>query len=702
MDKSAEIANGTRHGGWEKWLAAGVCMVAVAVFFRQQIWNQFSFLSGDRHDGVIVVALLEHWFNVFKGLSHWASPNYFFPYDKTLSYNDGYFLYGCIYSVFRALSIDPMLAAELVNVTLKVIGFASFLLAMRRMLGLRYEWALLGAVLFTISNNTYLQIVHAQMLAVAFVPLIALFLHEAYQALLHARRRRLLCHGALAALLFAALLMTSAYTAWFFALFLSIMFGLQIACLRGAAAARLRGALTRHRGTVLLIGLIGVLGLLPFAQAYVFGHHGRRAWEEVLVHSPSILDSINVGANNLLFGDVFNFLSSHCAACDIGNGERESGIGPILLLLAMVAIVSVIARRLRGGADQHGLLLGMALACAVTWLLTVRVGPYTGWFLVHKFWPGGSGLRVVARIFIVLSVPMIALAVWYLSTRAARWGRVAAGAVCALLIAEEINLSPTVGQDRYQQLDRAVAIPAPPPGCRAFFTTESPDSDNSEGAAFVPASLTHNVDAMVIAEVLNLPTINGHASFTPRDWNFDAPTRADYQARVTRYAQAHDISGLCRLDLNSKQWATDLSTPRATMTLAYWDFARAAGVDGVAVDGFDLPEPFGRWSKGNRASIRYHLPAALPQARMARITFAAALVKGRHLQTVRVTVNHGATHQFVFVGSARRVIDIALPTGMPQDGVIAFELPDAISPRQLSLNDDARQLAVGLKAVELR
>lgn len=175
-----------------------------------------------------------------------------------------------------------MLATELVNVTLKVIGFASFLLAARRMLGLRYEWALLGAVLFTISNQTYLQIVHAQMLAVAFVPLIALFLHEAYQALLHSQRGRLLRHGALAALLFAALLMTSAYTAWFFALFLSIMFGLQIACLRGAAAARLRSALTQHRSTVLLIGLIGVLGLLPLprptSSGITAGAPGKKSW----------------------------------------------------------------------------------------------------------------------------------------------------------------------------------------------------------------------------------------------------------------------------------------------------------------------------------------------------------------------------------------------------------------------------------------
>ena len=59
------------------------------MFFRQQVLNHFTYLTGDPYDGVIQVALLEHWFNFFKGMSHWASPNYFFPYAKTLGYNEG-------------------------------------------------------------------------------------------------------------------------------------------------------------------------------------------------------------------------------------------------------------------------------------------------------------------------------------------------------------------------------------------------------------------------------------------------------------------------------------------------------------------------------------------------------------------------------------------------------------------------------------
>src|SRR5262245_8785777 len=80
---------------------SAVLFVAVLVlvnlsFFRLQISNGFSVLFGDRYDGVIIVAILEHWFNVVRGLSAWSEVNYFYPHDKTLGYLDGYFIFGLI------------------------------------------------------------------------------------------------------------------------------------------------------------------------------------------------------------------------------------------------------------------------------------------------------------------------------------------------------------------------------------------------------------------------------------------------------------------------------------------------------------------------------------------------------------------------------------------------------------------------------
>ncbi|MDL2354990.1 MAG: hypothetical protein QFF03_07010 [Pseudomonadota bacterium] len=64
----------------------------------------------------------------------------------------------------------------------------------------------------------------------------------------------------------------------------------------------------------------------------------------------------------------------------------------------------------------------------------------------------------------------------------------------------------------------------------------------------------HNIDAMLIAETINLPTINRHASFVPADWNFGKPARDDYPARVAGYARHHGVTALCRLDLMTMRW----------------------------------------------------------------------------------------------------------------------------------------------------
>jgi hypothetical protein len=530
------------------WAAAAL---VIGLVFRQQIHNGFTLLSSDRYDGVILVALLEHWFNVLRGLSEWNRPNYFFPHPKTLGYNDGYFVYGLIYSVFRGLSLDPFLSSELVNVVIKALGFASFQVAARRMLKLSFWWSLLGASVFTLANNSYVQSGHAQLLAVAFVPLEALLLDEAWKALVRARGMRFLACGCGAAVLFSAWAMTAIYTAWFFALFTAIFVGIQLLLGGMGAVVTLKNAVLENKLAVLAVGAVAIAALMPFVSAYIDGPHGPRVWEEVAVFSPSILDSVNVGPNNLLFGDLIAYLKGACPACELGGGEREAGIAPILFALAAIAVASVVRRR-----TASRVIAGLALASAATWLIAIRVGDHTAWHLVYAHWPGATGLRVVCRIFLFLSAPVTALAVWYLSAKAPGWPRWLVVALCCLLLAEEINLGTTVALDRSRELARTAPVPAPPKQCRAFYATASPDTDTSATASGIAASVVHNVDAMMIAATINLPTINGHASFVPADWNFGKPADADYRLRVERYASRHGIAPLCRLDLVTLRWGS--------------------------------------------------------------------------------------------------------------------------------------------------
>jgi hypothetical protein len=118
------------------------------------------------------------------------------------------------------------------------------------------------------------------------------------------------------------------------------------------------------------------------------------------------------------------------------------------------------------------------------------------------------------------------------------------------MLLEQLGTSPHVNS-RADILAR-IDAPPPPPACKAFFTTKAKGQDAS--SAFM-RRYPHNVEAMLIAESLHLPTINGYSTFVPPDWNFEDPTKSDYAKRVLAYARDHNVRGLCQLDLETSRWS---------------------------------------------------------------------------------------------------------------------------------------------------
>lgn len=548
------VSRTTALVGSQIWIALLVALIVHLVFFRQQILNHFSFLLGDRYDGVIQVALLEHWFNTLRGLAEWSRPNYFFPYEKTLGYNEGLFLYGLIYSGFRFFSFDPLLSSELVNVVVKAIGFAGFFVASRQMLRLSFWWSLLGASIFTLSNSSFVLGVHAQLLSVSLVPVEAVLIYEAYKALIASRRLPFLVWGSLTVIVFSLWMLTCLYMAWFFAFFVSITVVIQLTIGGMPIISEMKRALSENKAAILVISLLAIVSLIPFVSVYLTGQHGgkQRPWSDILPYIPSVFDSINVGENNLLFGRLISFMQHWCSICDIGERGRDTGFAPAIFIVAAFGIKRIVGHRLSFLPEGRILIGGIAMACIATWLLSIRFGEFSGWHLIYTVWPGAKGLRVVSRFHLFLTAPIIGMAIWYLSQRVSTWPKPFVLMLCGLLVVEELNVGPgTVGLDRFKELERTIAVQKPPAECRAFYTTATVDQDPS---FVIGAIYPHNVDAMLVAEYVNLPTINGFASFNPPDWDFDYPDKSDYILRIKRYAKLHGITGLCHLDLITMRW----------------------------------------------------------------------------------------------------------------------------------------------------
>lgn len=529
---------------------------SVALFFRYQIMNGFTLLFSDRYDGVIEVSILEHWYNVVRGLAPWAQAGYFYPVHDTLGYNDGLLIFGLIHAAFRATGLDPFLSAELVNVTLRVIGFAAFYAVARRMLRLAPPWALLGAALFTIANNVFVQAVHVQLLAVGLVPLLGLLLHEATRALLEGRRRALLGCGAGFSVLLAACLMTEFYMAWYF-----LFFGTAtLVALAGLGGRARRAAFTAvlQRQALPCLGLLVLTVALniPFLTIYLpkAAQTGMHPWDGVLPNIPSPLDMVDVGPGNLLYGHLTTLVDHALRPDAPGWSERTTGMPLVLLVLFACGVVWL--WRGRRVPEDRLLPRAIAVAAVATWLLAVQIGGVTAWRLVYLLVPGARAARVVARYQIFLDGPVIAVAMVFLAAHARRLPAALLFALCAVLVLEEINTAPPLLLDRPYQMAWLNAVPAPPRACRAFYVSDARIPRTPPANRLLDEVYSHNVDAMLVAEVTHLPTLNGFATFVPPGWRLVGPSFPGYPAAVRQFAEAHHVHHLCGLDLRSLRWTT--------------------------------------------------------------------------------------------------------------------------------------------------
>lgn len=529
-----------------------VLLAALGVFFHLQILNGWTILFGDRTDGAIEVTILEHWFNTFKGVSEWGTTNYFYPYSGTLGYNDGYFLYGLIYSGFRASGVDPFLSSEFVNVAVKAVGFLGFYQALRSIFSLSVKMSLLGALIFTISNNSFVQAIHAQLFSIAFSPILALLLFRVY-LLWYARRFvKAMCWGIAAAVWYGAWLLTAFYTVWFFTFFSFITIVVYCIAHPSQLLVFWRNRLSFVIPLIVWAVVLGI-GLFPFALVYLpkAAETGMHPFAEALTFSPSIFDTVNVGPDNWLFGKLSVWLNATFRPDMPLGGERTSGLPPILIMSFICATVWLWNVRASG---VTWLARAISAAAACSWLISLHWGPFTAWQWIYMYVPGAAAVRVIARYQIFLVAPVVAVVMVWLDHLSSKLGRPPFLLLALLLITEEINVGWPIGLTPRIELARLEAVPLMPRGCVAFAVTEvrpGPLAASPE----VDAIYSHNVDAMLIAEYQNVPTVNGMASFVPPGWDFGEPARADYLSRISAYVAKHKIPDLCLLNLRTRTWS---------------------------------------------------------------------------------------------------------------------------------------------------
>lgn len=517
--------------------------------FRVQVQNGFSTLYGDSYDAAIVVAILEHWLSVWHGSSPWSELYYFFPYKNTLAQTDGYFIVGIIYSIVRSTGLDPFISSELSNAVVKCIGFAGFFWMMRRVFQVRFYWSLLAAGLFMIANNLTSHGTRVQLATLAFAPILTTLLWAAYTHLIAGQRRKLLLNGGTAGVALGAWALTCFYITWFY-IFFTTFFSLMLWIVSGSEArTRCWQAAKAHWASLLAVLAIACLSLVPLLSIYLpkAAESGFRSYEGALHYTVPPAGILQVGKTNVLFGELYNKALTLVSPGYSAEGEYyNTGIAPILFIIFIFAACSLFTEKTN--SRNKALLRATALATLLTWLFVIQIHGMSLWYFIFNFFPGAKALNVVTAYQIFLTFPIVTISVLYLSRLSPRLPASILLVLVGLLISEELNRA-YINLDRQAELQKISDVPPPPAECSVFYVGGWPSQTST-----IDKIYAHNVSAMLIAELIKRPTINGFASFNPPDWNLADPNAQDYDARVAAYLASHKIVDACKLDLASKSW----------------------------------------------------------------------------------------------------------------------------------------------------
>ncbi len=583
------------------------CLAALLVVYRVQILSFGNRLPGDVVDARIAITLGEHWFNVARGLETWNQPLYFAPTQDVLGYNDGYLIYGVFFSVFRFCGVDPFLAGEFAGATFRVIGFAGLLAFARRTCRLPYGWALVAATVATVSNAAYLQAPHVQLLTVGLAPVLATLLGLAWEDDRRNAAGRAVLWSCLAAFLFDAWLLTAFYTAWFTALFAALATTAAVALRPAACWAGVRGV---HVGRFLPAAALLIAGMTPFARVYLpkASETGMHPFAEAFSYTPSLLDLVHVGAGNVLFGWLDAWLTAALRPGFPNLGEHTVGFPPLLLGLALLGAALAFARN---PAGRSAWLRPLAVAFVLSLLLCLHAGSFSLWGWVYQAVPGAAAVRVVSRFLLLLDPVAAVLAAYVLAEAARRWRPTVPLLLACALIAEEATADGIFALDRGVETRFVASIPPPPRDCAAFYI-QVPRTIFAPNGSVEYQPLSVNVDGMLLAELLHLPTPNGHASFLPAGFGMGFHDPASYADSAPMSILDRGIqAGMCGLDLQANRW-----------TLADIGFAPATLGDGISfgvggtagrylLRGWSGAEPNGRWTEGPAARLGMQVePAA--------------------------------------------------------------------------------------------
>jgi hypothetical protein len=439
------------------------------------------------------------------------------------------------------------------------LGFLGWVWLLRRGLGVRLSFAVLGGVLLSSMNALQYQVDIGKLVGFHLYPWLLLLLATCFEVRRGVGRWE-------AAIGFSALLglffFTSYYPAWHFLfslLLIGVLYGGMVVTALGLRDAGDRAGKFLQLHWPVIGTVIGVfaLALLPFIITYasLIASDTSRSYVLVLSFTPRVPDLINVSRLNLVWGHLLEGIGYQ-----FGSREAQMGSPVLVLMLFSIAAAMQAARLLRGGfrptTGVERFVLVLSAAAIVIAVITVKYHDLSAWYVVYSLVPGASALRAEGRYLIVFDMLVIVVVTYsmdrlwgWVSTRLGTAKSLAVTTVLgAVLILEQAN-GVRFRLDKSEELAFMARFPEPPTLCKAFYA-EGAARDEGQPLGY------YELDAMMIAMRSGIPTINGYSGIAPADAFTITPAGAEYRYKVMDWLKSRGSTrGVCELNMQTASFA---------------------------------------------------------------------------------------------------------------------------------------------------
>ena len=517
-------------------------LLGVGYFYRYFFSSGFSRFQGDFGDGRLVAVIAGYWGDLFTFSNGWRSLGIYYPAENALGYSDSLFLSSLFVAPLRWLGINVNFAFQLFLIGLSLISYFYFIKFLK--LGFDAAWpiAITGAFVFTFSNSLFVASNHPQLLFYLLIPLFLYLFLRITKSNTFKLRSFLLG-------VFVGLITLSVFYIGFYLIISLILFLIFYLFLSLIIKVRINDL--KKYIDILLFFMIGGLLILPlFLLIYlpVLFEGKNRSFEVVASYALSPLELFNISNTNYIWGSsVEKFLSANVRYSD---GEYSMAPTWGLLLFTLLTLFIYLAR-IRKLNPQEQISLSLILTGIVLWLAPVQ---FKNLFLWEYFYalPGADAIRAIGRVHIfstglmILGLSIAASIFW--QSRLINYRALYLLTACLAVVAiEQVNRLPQ--QNNFYERDlRLQSISNPPLMCESFVIVEPFN--------VAEPNWTTQMDSVVLAQILKIPTWNGYTGNTPSGWRLLNVTNPDYRSNVAQWKEQNQILDGCGIDLEKNIWLT--------------------------------------------------------------------------------------------------------------------------------------------------